>query len=144
MGRWDEPGIGKLERTSFSVSLDRVRSVHWLGHGTTFVHNIDGQSKSKRENNTMPVFALILLSTFQSRSTNKNVSTMARPSNVNEGLTQAVGRRSKSLTIYGRHNRIKRLSRVYIYLYHLKRFCSQVDLGLRLTKVEAHVGLKIL
>ena len=38
---------------------------------------------------------------------------MARSSNVNEGLTHAVGRRSKSLSVYGRHNRHKRPSRVY-------------------------------
>jgi hypothetical protein len=44
---------------------------------------------------------------------NKKVSTMARPSNVNDGLTQTVGRKSKSLIIYGRHSRSKRLSRAY-------------------------------
>jgi hypothetical protein len=43
---------------------------------------------------------------------NKNISPMARLSNVNEGLIQAVGRKPKYHTTYGRHNRNKRLSRV--------------------------------
>lgn len=49
----------------------------------------------------------------RSPSTNRNTSTMARLSNVNGGLPHTVGRRSKSLSGYGRHNRHKKLSRVY-------------------------------